>query len=360
MKKLGVVLGIAVLVAIGAALMRGSNGPTDNAGNRAGETPGSSTAQRAALGSEAVLAIVPGRAASNAPPVRTMSPALQEFYFAKSYAGIHARLKAAASRTPEEQWMLAEILRRCARIAGGDTAQSRRNFGGAGARERFLASLAPNDPDRDRRTAAFDAVNHNECSGLGDLNATQKEIRALLEAGAAGGDPKARMALLSEELDDDLRGPDGKEKPGSVPRVTDAQLETLRQVIASGDPLAIRSAATTLVLEYQNMSLRDAEDRPIDRLAFIRAAILLTCDYGLPCGPDSQWVMRACAVYGQCAASGLRDHMMYYNSSPSSSQVMASYEAALRNAARDANWSFFHFYPGPNPATAAIQTPGGP
>jgi len=116
-------------------------------------------------------------------------------------------------------------------------------------------------------------------------------------------------------------------------------------------------AGTTLTLPYDNMSLRDADDRPIDFRAFIRANILVTCDYGLPFGPDADWVVHACAASGDCAASTLRDHMMFYNSSPSSSQLMAGYEAALRNAAREGNWSFFHFSNVPNPTTA-LQYPG--
>jgi hypothetical protein len=111
---------------------------------------------------------------------------------------------------------------------------------------------------------------------------------------------------------------------------------------------------------YDNMSLRDADDRPVDFGAFFRAAVLASCDYGLPCGPDSDWVMNGCAFTGNCAANNLRDYMMFYNSSPSSSQITATYEAALRNATRDGNWSFFHFYPGASPATAAFQPGSGP
>ena len=129
--------------------------------------------------------------------------------------------------------------------------------------------------------------------------------------------------------------------------------------MASGDPLAIRAAMLLLIGEYQNFSLRDADDRPLDRLAMIRASALLNCDYGVACGTDAPWLVYACAMNGQCAANSLRDYLMYYASSPSSSQVMAGYEAALRNA-RNNDWSFFHFYPGPLPSTAAFQPPGGP
>ena len=115
-----------------------------------------------------------------------------------------------------------------------------------------------------------------------------------------------------------------------------------------------------MMLGYQNMSLRDAGDRPLDNSAFFRAVVLATCDYGRPCGPDAEWVLNDCAFSGRRAASNLRDHMMFYNSAPSASQVMSSYEAGLRSAIRDGDWSFFHFHTGPNPTTAVFQPGNGP
>ncbi|HEX7605710.1 MAG TPA: hypothetical protein VF348_03295, partial [Usitatibacter sp.] len=111
---------------------------------------------------------------------------------------------------------------------------------------------------------------------------------------------------------------------------------------------------------YQNMSLRDAQDRPLDVSAAYMAGALVGCDYGFPCGPDSSWVQNGCAMNGHCDANSLRDYIMYYASSPSSSQVMATYEAAIRNAVGNNDWSFFHFYPGPSPQTAAFLTSRGP
>lgn len=353
---LAIVLAAAVLAVV--IFFRGE-APTEKDAARAGVAM---DVLHGKLGSDAVLAIVPGRVSAGAPrstasTARPMSATLQEFYKAKGYAPLYARLKDSKSRTPEESWILAEILSRCAKVDGREALAANRGVGSPGARERFVASLAPNDPDRDKRIAAFDAMNFDPCAGLGELTATRQDIRALHEAGAAGGDPKARVALVSDELDDSIRGPDGKERPDVAFHITDAQLATLRQAIASGDPLAMRAAGTTLTLAYDNMSLRDADDRPIDFRAFIRANILVTCDYGLPCGPDADWIVHACAASGDCAASTLRDHMMFYNSSPSSSQLMASYEAALRNAARDGDWSFFRFSNVPNPSTA-LQYPG--
>lgn len=361
MKKLiAGVTGLVAAILLGAVLLRGS--PVEDAGATGGArgTAASQPAAKGSLAPDAVLAIAPRARGAPAVSLRPLPPLLQEFYSAKTYGALYARLKASTSRTPEEQWMLAEILARCAKVTDDESSRSARaRLGSPESRSRFVASLAPNDPDRERRIAAFDQVNFDECQGLAGVETSRKEIRALLEQGAAGGDPKARAALVLEDLEDQLRGPDGKQKPGFIPRLGDDQVETLKQVMASGDPQAIRAAMLLLVGEYQNFSLRDADDRPLDRIALLRASTLLNCEYGVPCGPDAQWLLYACAMSGQCAANSLRDYMMYYASSPSASQVMAGYEAALRNA-RNNDWSFFHFYPAPLPSTAAFQPPGPP
>ena len=194
-----------------------------------------SVVARGSLTPDAVLAIAPRRnASSGTSTARAITPSLQEFFLVRSYGPLHARLKNATARTPEEQWMLAEILRRCAKVAADDSSGSgARRLGAPGTRERFVASIAPNDPDRDKRIAAFDAVNFDPCSELVGLTATRKDILALLEVGAAGGDPKARVALLLENVEDQFpRGPDGKQRTDFIPSLSDAQVETLRRALA--------------------------------------------------------------------------------------------------------------------------------
>jgi hypothetical protein len=318
-----------------------------------------SKAPKGSLNPDAVLAIAPRSREMVKEPTRQLSPAVREYQAAKSFAASYARLKDSKSRTPEENWLLAEILQACATIT--DDASSRRapETFGPEARARFVASLAPNDPDRDRRIAAFDRVNFDRCEGLQDVKATRKEIRALYEAGAAGGDPKSRARLVGQEIGEQLIGPDGKEVEGKLPTISDSQLETLRQSLASGDPAAVRAAYGLLGLDYANMSLRDSNDRPVDRSAMVRAVALYNCELGDNCGPDSNYLAHFCALEGECAANTLRDYMMYYALSPSSSQMVASYEDALRRA-QNGDWSSFHFYRGPLPAQAVMHPPGKP
>ena len=360
------VLGV-VLVVIAAAIML-RNASDESTAPSAPNGRGQDAASRAARGSlapEAVLAIAPRsrQSGATAPQTRKLPPALREYHDAKSYAAIYAKLSKSTDRTAEEQWMLADMLLRCAKLAENEPERfPRSKLGSPEARARYLASLAPDDPDRDKRIAAFDEINHDTCADIAKVETSRKEIRSLLEAGAAGGDPKARAALVRLELDDQRRGPDGKMKfgPDGVPRISDANIETLKQAMGSGDPYAMRSAMNALMGTYQNMSLRDAQDRPLDVVAAFMAGALVGCDYGFPCGPDSSWMQDGCAMSGHCDANNLRDYLMYYAASPSSSQVMANYEAAIRNAVGNNDWSFFHFYPGPSPQTAAFLAPHGP
>ena len=63
-------------------------------------------------------------------------------------------------------------------------------------------------------------------------------------------------------------------------------------------------------------------------------------------------IVQACAMSGNCAANNYRDYVLYYTASPSTSQQIAGYEAALRRAAQNNDWSGFVFRPGPSPTIA--------
>ena len=319
--------------------------------------------KRGSLAPEAVLAIAPPKRVGESAPARKLPPSLQEYYEAKSYAAIHARLSKSTNRTGEENWMLAQILQRCARFAEDEPDRFKPSkLGGPQARARFAASLPANDPDRDKRLAAFDGINFDPCGDLSNIEMSRKDLRALLQAGADAGDPKARASLVQFDISEQNRGADGKWRfDQSQPiRISDSQIDTLRQTIASGDPYAVRTAINALTGSYGNFSLRDADDRPLNFMALWQAGTLVGCDFGFDCGPNSQWMQSGCAFQGYCAANNLNDYLMYYVSAPNASQMIATYQAAIRNAVNNNDWSYFHFYPGPNPQTAAFTQPNGP
>ncbi len=328
-------------------------------------THSSIDAKRGTLTPDAVLSIAPPkRGAIETTPPRKLTPALQEFDDAKSYAAIYARLSKSTTRTGEENWMLAQILNRCAKIAENEPERFKQSkLGTPEARTRFAASLGANDPDRDKRLAAFDAVNFDSCGELSNIETSRKDLRVLLQAGADAGDPKAKASLVQFDLNEQSRGPDGKYRydQSQPTKISDSQIDTLKQVFASGDPYAMRTAFMALAgSSYGNFSLRDAEDRPLNMGSLWQAGMLIGCEYGFDCGPNAQWIQNGCAFQGYCAANNLSDYMMYYASSPHSSQMIATYENAIRNAANNGDWSYFHFYPGPNPTTAAYQAPRNP
>jgi hypothetical protein len=326
-----------------------------------------SIAQKGSLPPEAVLAIAPrsdAKAQARTASAAAISPLLRDYINAKEVKPIYERLSKIEHPTGEEQWMLASILQSCARVAEDEPDRVKRGkIGDAGARDRFLAALPPNDPVREQRIAAFDQVNYDRCGDLAKLDVTRKQIRDLYEAGAAHGDPKARVALVQQSISDQQRGPDGKwrydqTKPATI---DDAQLQILKDAVSSGDLYAMRGAFSLLSgSQYGNFSLRTADDTPLDRTALWMASSLVGCDYGARCGPDSEWLLHSCAMQGQCAARNTRDFVMYYIASPSTSQAMSQYEAAIRNAATNRDWSFFRFHSGPAPGTAIYQAPQSP
>ena len=151
---------------------------------------------------------------------------------------------------------------------------------------------------------------------------------------------------------------DARNDQTKPPTIDDTQVQVLRDVVSSGDPYALERAVSLLGRnQYGNFSLRAADDTPLDPSALWMASDLVACDYGAACGPDNKWLLSSCAMRGQCAAGNVRDYMMYYAASPNTSQLMAQYETAIRNAATNGDWSFFRFHPGPAPSTAIYQSP---
>jgi hypothetical protein len=323
-------------------------------------------APRGTLRPDAVLAIAPKRLAkpNEAPADSRLSPLLREYQKAKELKPLYERLSRLQHPNGEERWMLASILQRCARIADDEPDRIKRGkIGDAGARERFLASLPDKDPRRDQRIAAFDQMNYDSCGDLTQLEVKRKDIRDLLAAGAAQGDPKARVAMVQQSISDQQRGPDGKWRYDQTkpPVIDDAQIQALKDAVSSGDPYAMRQAMGMLGgSQYGNFSLRLADDTPLNYGALFLAGFLVSCDYGAQCGADSDWLQHACAMNGQCDTANLRDYLMYYGATPATSQSMAQYETAIRNAAATGDWSFFRFYPGPAPGTAIYQAPSPP
>jgi hypothetical protein len=311
------------------------------------------------LPTDAVLAIAPGIAASKPVSSARMSAVLQQFSTTKTFKDLYERLDKSTARTPEENWVLAQMLEQCAKITEEKADRGPRwALGGEEAKRRFVASVSEKDPNRAKRIAAFDQMNHDLCAGVADVEVSQKDIRKLLELGAAGGDPKARAALVERDLRDAMWGPDGKKPldPGKLPEISDAQIETLKQSVSSQDPNALLIAVRSLSMPLGNLSLRTGSNElPVDRGAMYGAATLTACEFGYPCGADSRALVQACAMRGMCGANDYREYLFYFANSPSTSQLIGDYQAALSRAARSGDWSYFTFHRGPSPSFAPYQ-----
>ena len=301
---------------------------------------------------EVVLAISPKATPPKLPhePVAAkprLSASVQEYLSKQPLKPLFERLRNSQSRTPEEDYLLARMLERCGTIAG----RTRQPPATEGARAQFVASMAEKDPQRDKRIAAWDEFHRARCGGI-EVQTSEAEIRALTEKAAAGGDPKAKARLIEREVWGPLETPDGGIRTSAQrqPMMSEAQAEQLRQVVQSGDPLALITAGKLFSSTMGDLVIQAGpEGRPIDPRAFHDAWMLMACDQGISCGPDHRDLLDACARQAECDATDLRQHLFYYQHSPQQSQRLYEYYAQLQRAARTGNWTYFTFRRGTPP-----------
>jgi hypothetical protein len=356
MRRSVVVLALIVAVMAGVMLVRGGRELRPDASAEIEREHALQGHPGARLSSDVVLSISPRVASVRPHPAAAtpkLSAAMREYAFAKAYKPIHDRLEAADPRSPEETWILAKILDDCATVADRPQTGKRTVVSREDARARFAASLSPKDPLRDKRIAAFGAVNGDRCEGLHEVKATEKDVRDLLAEAAAAGDPKAAADLVFKDLLARYKGADGRLRAENGITITDGEVATLKRSMESGDPDALMLAARVFALPMANLSLRVGPDeRPIDYSAMYGATQLLACDLGAACGPDSSTLLNGCAMQGRCDAATLREYLFYYALPPDTSQRMAAYESYLAQAVKNHDWSAFTFFRGPQPNLA--------
>ena len=347
---------LAAAAAFVAILIRVLAWPRGESGKATARKEAPATSMAASggkLSSEAVLAVAPGTDTGNAAKGGTpaISPLMQEFAKRREYMPIYQQIKSKADRTGEEAYVLAEILDNCATVT--DRNPPRRSgwkLGGDEARARFTASLSGDAAIREKRLAAFDKMNVDPCAGFESVTATQKEILDLLRQSAASGDAKGKAMLLYRELEMETRD------VGDLRNLTDAQVETIKQVLASRDPRALVDVANVFGIHLGNFSLRVGPDEdPVDYYAFHGAATLAACELGYPCGPDARLLLQVCALEGKCDAANYRDYLFFYGLSPSVSQLTVQYHQNLMRGIQQGDWSYFTFHRGPAPGYAPFQ-----
>jgi hypothetical protein len=252
----------------------------------------------------------------------------------------------------------AEILSSCAkRVPAPGAATPPKTESRDERRAKFLASLAPNDPQTEKRLAAWEQV-----SGIGvgcgeaaqiDYNAT--DIGKLLEAAGAAGDVRAKAWLLAKQMQDDREAAGRKSSAAGGPpgptgyELTDAQFSTIRNLLASQDPLVIAEFRNILASTIDGGSLRIGPDQiAIDHHAMNNALALVACDFGAPCGPDSATLLAECAMQGRCSANNLYDHTLYYGVSPYGAQLAEQYRQWLGQMISSGDMSQLNLIRAPN------------
>ena len=333
--------------------------PTANAAPAVTEARAAAAPTSSKLGTSAVLSIDPRNAAGARPTATSVRGGLwNEYLGAKSYKAIFDRLSGSTEgETPEGRYVLYDIMRKCATITERTTRQPIVRTTEQ-RRDQFLASLPANDPQRDKRIAAFEDVTTNRCAGLEGVSITQSALNNMLAQAAAGGDAKAQAAQLEQSLWAARRA-EGRWRSDVAP--SDEQVAQLRNVIMSRDPEAMLIAGRVLSASWHDFSLRIGDNQVVENRSFQQAWALLACDYGYPCGENNQRVLTGCAYQGHCNAQSLPDYIYYYGASPYDSQLLSQYREILRTAIETNNWSQINVVRGPVPASArATNNPPGP
>ncbi len=287
-------------------------------------------------------------------PAPVPAPSLfNEYLQARQYREMYDRLRnSAAGDTAEGRLVMWEILRNCATITEGRRYVYRPNVP---RREDFLAGLAPGDPLREKRIAAYDEFTANRCAGFEGVAITQAELDRVLASAAAAGDPRARALSLEQELWMQRRS-QGRDAVA----LSDSHLDTLRQLAGTRDPEAIRVAGRVMSNIWADTALRIGPDQqPVEQRPFMNAWLVLACEFGQPCGPDTPRMQQACALQGHCAAQSYPDYLYYYASTPHDSQMLAQDRALLRNAIESGDWSQLAVIRGlPTPSARINFVPG--
>ncbi len=287
------------------------------------------------------FAIAPAhRNAPPAPPVRKAAvpahPSLSNEYLrARSYRALYDRLRnSPEARTAEGLYVTYEILRKCATVSDRPWRHPQPKAVEQ-RRQEFLAALPPDDPQHDKRVAAFEAVAVDRCAGFEGVTVSQADLDQLLASAAGAGDPKAKAARVQQEIWQERRA--GQWRTASL---SDSQISTLEQAIGSRDPEAMVVAGRLLSNSWHDLTVRIGPDgEAIEPRAFYNAWQVLACEYGYPCAADNQRLLDECAYNGHCDATSLPDYLYYYASSPHETELLTRYETVLRGAIENGDWS---------------------
>jgi len=271
-----------------------------------------------------------------------------ELAVARNYRELYDRLaNTSEGQTPEGQYVLYRILRACANVTDRRGRPPSRPVSEE-QRETYINTIADRDPAREKRLAAFEAINEDKCVGVAGVVTTEAELAQRLANAAAAGSPAAKALQVEQEMWAGRRANASTVRGG--PTLNDGQIEALRTSLASKDPEALLSAGRILANNFRDISIRIGPDQmPVESRALTNALQLAACDFGYPCGDNNSRILNGCAFHGHCEAGNLRDYLAYYAASPHDAMLQDQYRQVIRNAIATGDWSALSFVRGPVP-----------
>jgi hypothetical protein len=229
-------------------------------------------------------------------------------------------------------------------------------------RERFTARLKDNDPNNQVRTDAFNTL-QKQCEGFYGLNLSGADVSRIFKESAAGGNPAAKLAVMADAYRDQTRAAKTMEER----RLSEDQLSTMRDALASKDPAALQRAGN--ILSYGSTQLQDRKIGQ-DGAAFNprewgAAWQLAACDFGGACGSDNARLLSGCANQGYCGYQNLESYMQFNELPPSVYANAQQNRADIINAIQNGRWDWLGIAPGsgrtvvltPAPAVVKPATP---
>lgn len=280
-----------------------------------------------------------------APPKATL---FNEYMKAKAYRPLYDRLaNTAEGQTAQGKLVLYEMLRQCATITDGPRPGYKANFPG---RDAFINNIPTDDPQREKRIAAFDEAAVNRCAGLDGMTMTRADLLKILNDAAVAGDPGARALAIEQEMGENRR---------NTTTLSDGLVRELQTLASSKDPEAIRVAGRTLANAWPDYALRVGPGQlPVEQRAFVNAFLVLACEYGAPCGTDTPRMLDACAMRGFCDAQNFPDYLSHYGSTPHETAMLVQYRELVRQAIETGDWSQINVVRGQPPNHRMSFQPG--
>lgn len=294
-------------------------------------------------------------ASANAAPARSANGTLartavtpkkslfNEFVTSRDYRSLYDRLRnTPEGSTPHGRLVLYEILRECSKLTGDVPRAFYPRVWSPKDQQEFVKGIALTDPQRDRRIAAYQQFTADRCAGIGEVSLSQDELLKLLRESAAGGEPAAQALAIEHDLWTARRTSGNQEASP-----TDAQIDTLKQAVSSKDPEAIRVAGRVLSNGWSDYALRIGPDElPVEARPFVNAWLVLACEYGAACGPDTPRMQQACALQGYCDAQSFPEHLANYGTTPHDATLLVQYRSLVRSAIETGDWSQIHILRG--------------